>query len=461
MSTEELFIRSGLAKSAFARKIHEPLSWMHYIPYVQEVQRLCRAAGRFLPKVYQAHDALLMFLKPYESVYPSLKKSNKAAPVWHAIVKEAVNSEDFLRVNSFTQNSFDLASVAAYQFLREILGSLKDLERKQEELKRQQQTQQGQQVQVDLKALFGQKAEDAIRNAVHMALEKASEYKENAETAEVALQALVPVGGGFSKEALSVLSFLQNPDEFRRKVRLLKFARVFFQRFMASLPVSFAHEQAVSQYGGLHGVGRMSGNHLSDILPSELALLSLQSPAARALFATKFASRQLLAYLRAAAVKPVIFVDKSGSMADNFWRGEGVPKISAAAGLALALYRKYGVSVYLFDTEITAVKPSDVVKTLLTVRADGGTDVDVVLEEIVRLGKEDFVYIVVSDGITEASPEILKRFEASGLAKRTKLILIPPAASSYNWVAVLKRHGNVHFAEDVASFEKAAKQALG
>jgi len=204
----------------------------------------------------------------------------------------------------------------------------------------------------------------------------------------------------------------------------------------------------------------MSGNHLSVILPSELALLSLQSPAARALFATKFASRQLLAYLRAAAVKPVIFVDKSGSMADNFWRGEGVPKISAAAGLALALYRKYGVSVYLFDTEITAVKPSDVARTLLTIKADGGTDVDPVLQEILRLGKRDYVYIVVSDGITEASAEVLKAFEASGLARRTKLILIPPASESYNWARLLKRHGNVHFAEDVVSFEKAAKAAL-
>jgi len=340
------------------------------------------------------------------------------------------------------------------------------LESKQDELRaqalaqRMQGQQAGQQPQVDLAALFGGKARDTVLDALLWAHKEAEDYKHARDAAETALRTLVPQGSGFSKEALSVLKFLENPDEFRRRVKLLRFARLCFQRFMATLPISFSHQQVASQYGGLSGVSRMTANHVADILPSELALLSLQSPAARALFAAKFASRQLLAYQRAAAVKPIIFVDKSGSMADNFWRGEGVPKISVATGLALAMHRKFGASVYLFDTELAAVRPSDVVHSLLTIKADGGTDIDPVLGEILRLGKKDFVYVIVSDGITEADPGVLSRFEASGLAKRTKLILIPPATTSYAWVALLKKYGNVSLAEDVASFERAAKAAL-
>jgi hypothetical protein len=107
------------------------------------------------------------------------------------------------------------------------------------------------------------------------------------------------------------------------------------------------------------------------------------------------------------------------------------------------------------------VKPTDIVKTLLTIQADGGTDIDPVLQEILHLGKSDYVYIIVSDGITEADVSVLEEFKRSGLAKRTKLILIPPASESYNWVALLKQHGNVQYARDIVTFEKAVKSALG
>jgi hypothetical protein len=124
------------------------------------------------------------------------------------------------------------------------------------------------------------------------------------------------------------------------------------------------------------------------------------------------------------------------------------------------MHRKFGATVYLFDTELTPVKPRDIVNVLLTIEADGGTNVDPVLEEIARLGKGDFVYIIISDGITVASRAALEAFARSGLAKRTKLILIPPSWEEYNWVRLLKQHNNVHYARDVAAFEKAVKTAL-
>jgi uncharacterized protein with von Willebrand factor type A (vWA) domain len=177
-----------------------------------------------------------------------------------------------------------------------------------------------------------------------------------------------------------------------------------------------------------------------------------------ALFAVKYASKQLMAYQHATAVKPIVFVDKSGSMASSF-RGVDVPKISIAAGVALAMYRKYNADVYLFDTEVTAVKPADVVNTLLAISADGGTNIDPVIEEINRINKTDYVYVIISDGITEASGQhltVLRRF-----APRVKLILVDYYSEpNYNWVKLLKQFNNVMLVNDVASFTSAVKRAL-
>jgi uncharacterized protein with von Willebrand factor type A (vWA) domain len=105
------------------------------------------------------------------------------------------------------------------------------------------------------------------------------------------------------------------------------------------------------------------------------------------------------------------------------------------------------------------VKPVDVVNTLLTISADGGTNIDPVIEEIARINKTDYVYVIISDGITEASEqhlEMLKRF-----APRVKLILIDYSREpNYNWVQLLRQYNNVALVNDVASFESAVKRAL-
>jgi uncharacterized protein with von Willebrand factor type A (vWA) domain len=208
----------------------------------------------------------------------------------------------------------------------------------------------------------------------------------------------------------------------------------------------------------------LSERQLPDILPNELALTQL-GDVGRALLALKIVQKQLMAYQRSASVKPVVFVDKSGSMAEPFNRwsddsAENPPKVSVAAGLALALHRKLNADIYLFDTEVEHVNPAKVVDVLLKISADGGTDIDPVLSEILRVGKSDYLYVIVSDGITEASEDVLRKFRESGLAKRTKLVLIPPASDHYNWVKELATYGNVHYARDVADFELAVKKSL-
>jgi len=238
---------------------------------------------------------------------------------------------------------------------------------------------------------------------------------------------------------------------------MLRLAKVFYSKFLTAVPTSLAHQQLTSIYGGFNGITKMfSEKQLADVLPSELVLTQLGGTG-RALLALKLVQRQLAVYQRATAVKPVVFVDKSGSMAGEI---EGTPKISIAAGLALALYRKLDADVYLFDTEVEKVKPAKVVETLLTIWADGGTDIDPVLEEIVRLGKPDYTYIIISDGITDASSSALKKFIESGLVRQTKLVVIPPSNDRYYWVELLKQHNNVYYANSVAKFIAVAKKAL-
>jgi hypothetical protein len=58
------------------------------------------------------------------------------------------------------------------------------------------------------------------------------------------------------------------------------------------------------------------------------------------------------------------------------------------------------------------------------------------------------VYIIISDGITDAPPELVRQFAKA--AQRTKLILVPPSSEHYGWVRELKRYGDVVYAKDVA-----------
>jgi uncharacterized protein with von Willebrand factor type A (vWA) domain len=461
----DAFIRSGLAKSAFKPGIYGGLSWRTYIPLIGNVASILKDTRDIAPRMYQAHDALLMFLRPYREVLGNLKEYNNTAALWHYVVTEAVKKPEFAQINRFTAGSSTLATVAAVRFLEGLFKTIwnKGTEAVQEKLK------------IDLR---GKRDINEIQGACRNALGNISgqisdvlnsvmgSVKEFDQMMSEALASAAGLAGGaggegFTKEALSVSVFLKSPDRFRERVRLLSAALNYMRRYMEKLPTSLSHEEVVSQYGGINGVGLYNGK-ISDIVPSELAVANL-GDVGRALFAVKLATRQLLAYQHAAAVKPVVFIDKSGSMAEGIRVDKGgedtVPKISLAAGLGLALYWKFKGDVYLFDTELTKVTPREVVETLLKISADGGTDIDPVIEEITRINKPDYYYLIISDGITEASDELLKGFE--GLAPRTSLILIGESPPRYNWVELLKRYNRVYSVFTVAEFEGAVRRAFG
>jgi uncharacterized protein with von Willebrand factor type A (vWA) domain len=147
-----------------------------------------------------------------------------------------------------------------------------------------------------------------------------------------------------------------------------------------------------------------------------------------------------------------VFVDKSGSMAEEFDRG--VAKISVAAAMALAFHRVAGARVYLFDTEVEMVDPRRVVETLLRLGAAGGTDITQVLEEVARIRRRDMVYIVVTDGIDEVDERAIRCVERLGLASRIRFIIVPPGGGG-GW---LRRFWH-RVVTDVPGFRRAVAEA--
>jgi uncharacterized protein with von Willebrand factor type A (vWA) domain len=466
----EAFIRSGFAKSAFRNTIYADMPIDFYLPQIRDTRNLTKYLIYVLVKLYHAHDAYLAFYQPYNLVYSSLKKSNKAAPLWHRVMSKAVSDPKFLDLNQLTRQSSELSIVAAAKFLSKFFASrtnFSNFESRQEfyqELQKSlQDPQRAQQVKKEIEEQERRLEYDLtfVTQSIAEALETVKDYVESTKIAEEAVMTLGSGGSWYGKEALSAWCFLKKPDEFRRRVKILKLARDYFSRFMAITPTSLVHQQLESIYGGINGVTRLfSEKQLPDILSSELAVAQL-GDVGRALLAVKIAQKQLMTYQRAATMKPVIFVDKSGSMAHEFSYRADVPKISVAAGFALALHHRVSADVYLFDTECEPVSPMKIVETLMRIDADGGTDIDPVLQEVMKIGKQEYTYVIISDGITEASEEVLKKFKESGLAKRTKLITIPPGLETrFNWVEMLRTYRNVWDVKDVAEFEKATMSAI-
>jgi uncharacterized protein with von Willebrand factor type A (vWA) domain len=471
----EAYLRSGLAKSAFRPDIYENMPLDIYMPGIETTIRIVKSE-KIVPRLYQTHDIFMAYYKQHDIVYRSLKQSNRAAPAWRKFVESLIRSPNFIELNNITQGSMELAAAAAARTLSIALNMqiqispdkkydldtlnkvIKDIEQnKATELEQEIQAAGGTEEFLKLMARWIREAAEAVGGQLELVIKDLREYLDAKREAEAAAAALAG-GHGYSLEGLSVWRFLDDPDEFRRRVSLLSTAALAFRLFSRTLPTSLSHEVSESLWGGVNGVAKMqSYMQLPDVLPSELALAEISE-----LFAAKLAQMSLNVFRHTAAVRPVIFVDKSGSMAEELQGapGQGMPKISLAAGLALALHKKLQGLVYLFDTETDKVEPRDIVKTLLTIQADGGTVIDGVLEEIVNIGRRDYIYVVISDGITEAGLETLQRFKASGLAKQTRVILIPPSGERYEWIETIRKYGRVVRATDVAGFVAAARQAL-
>jgi uncharacterized protein with von Willebrand factor type A (vWA) domain len=111
----------------------------------------------------------------------------------------------------------------------------------------------------------------------------------------------------------------------------------------------------------------------------------------------------------------LIYLDKSGSMGGGIeFIDDYVPKIAVAAASALGLartVRMHGgtVTLKLFDTEVgdPITDMWELLKTLGGIQADGGTNITLVLEDVIQKGR-DYKAVLVSDGIDSIDETVAK-----------------------------------------------------
>jgi len=428
-------------KSAFTGKIFAPLSGDYYLPHADLVNNLLYARLKARAPLYMALDALMMFYKPLDEGARCLRKPPQT--VWQHLVSSLYRGEGeagkrFYEVNKITRGSIELSVAAAVNFISLLIAYTRPLKRGAS-WSWEAPTGAAPSAEGD-KALGTAKA--AASAALSAALAEAAKCRETLETVQSLLAGL-PGGSGFSHEALSILRFLEKPDDFRKRVQLLSALKASLALFTEALP-SGEGEVVEAPYGGVDGVSQLrSIKQIVDLAQAELAL-------PRELLALRVLSGVASVRRRATSVKPVVFVDKSGSMAASMPSSAGsVPKISAACGLALALWRKYEADVYLFDTEVHKVDPRGVLQTLLTIGADGGTRIEEVLEIASTLPPTRPV-VVISDGIDSPSPSAVEKAAKRG---NTVFVLIPPMGEE-KWLSKF-RTVRVRRLEDLVAWARA------
>ncbi len=401
-----------------------------------------------LAKHYQKHDLFNLFYND------SVEFDNKQ-DVWTKFLKGFAKSEEFLKIHKITENSEELSSLATAKIL---IKMIEEAKKKMDRQKMQQYFQKGpninnagmQQLQEDLK-LSASEMKKIAKEVSEEMRGQLEEYKDMKEEAYSATSRLTG-GSGFTNEAISLLSFIKNPDETRRRVRILKNTILMFKNFSNTLPPSFKKSQISNDYGEISGIDKMAKEtQINKLTTSEMSYLALNNNTAKLLFSLRFSQKDLLIYKGSSNPTISLYVDKSGSMDSTF---DNVEKISLASGLALAMFKKYeNTRLFLFDTETEEIKDkSKIVQYLLTIRADGGTNITNVLETIKENDKNGRVHIILTDGIDEVSTDTIKGL--NNIRQRIAFILLdvnPP-----KWMENF-RYFKV---KDIASFTNAVKKSM-
>ena len=400
--------------SAFKYDLWKPFGVAYYLNYVPSIVQLMEKNLHIKPKLFQSLDAFSLFYFDVNKLAENLKQPPKI--LWHKLIQKTLVDENYLKLNKLTQNSVELSIIAGYQFLKSIFQyAKKNPQFKFNNLMQQPQDQQ-----------FEQEAEQVVKQALEQAMSLVEEYKEMRDEVAYGIS-ILPGGHGFNLEALSAINFLEKPDDFRRKVQLLRSLIQAFKFFTKAIPTSFEHQQIEYSSGSVCGVTLLHDiKQIVDLLPTELAY-------PKALLTLRLITQSAIVRARSASLTPVVFLDKSGSMAESLSFYEKIPKISAGAGLALALYRKFNAKIFLFDTEVVEVNPKEVINTLMRIQADGGTNIEEVLRKIQSMPRNN-LYIVISDGICDVPEDLAK-----SVAQTHKVVFcVLPPSWEYNWLRYFK-----------------------
>jgi len=356
-------------------------------------------------KHYQRHDLFNLFYSK-----PSFNSKNTA---WSSLLKSLSKQLEFIKVKKYTEGDEELSALMT---ARTMIKILQEMEKQQG----QGQKQQGQQGQEQIQQIV-----NAVKNELRTSYQKIQEYKEGREEMQQLMMMMGGSGGNaFSNDALSLLKYLQSPDNLRQRIKILKDTFTWLRIFNTELPASFKKTQLSSDQGEISSIAKlMKEAQITHMISSEYSYLALNNNLARLLFSLRFVSKELLVYKGSSAPRVSLYIDKSGSMSESEHL-EGIPKISLAAGLGLAMLKKFDdTKVFMFDTEVAEVDRNKIVQALLTIAADGGTNIAEVLQKIKEIDDRKTIHIVISDGVDEVDESVINSIPTE-LRRRIVFILI-------------------------------------
>jgi len=357
-----------------------------------------------------AMDSSIIHFKPWSQIV--FNPHSKSA--WKTILERYYETDAYKKLNTAVAGDPMLSKYATVHFLNALFKKAK------EQLKQLKQSQLSKKDKEDpvgsllnlIDTQVSPEANKAVQAVVSALEEEAEEVLQDIEAIE-----------SFSHLGVPVANLLEKPDEFREKARnrIIIYLVKFLQKLRREAPNLKQAKYPTLVGGRPLGVKKLQRwSELTSVLPFEFLDDDLLT--------YKVASRTVRVSERYGSISPtVVYLDKSGSMADTIvyrespTRYEHVPKISFAVASALALayqLKKVGakMTLKLFDVEVhdPITNFSQLIDTLLKIKADSGTNISNVLEDVVKNHRNDKV-IVVTDGIDEVSEEAVKQAKSANL----------------------------------------------
>ena len=322
----------------------------------------------------------------HEKAWPDIVFNPASRTAWKSVLEDYYTSDEYRTLNEQTRGDGLMSKYATTNFLNTFVSE-----------KKEQGNQSGNPGQ-DLDKMTAQQLKGISQALKDQAKETNDE---------------IGVAQGFTHLGIPIQQFLDKPDEFRNLakdrvvVQLVRMLRVFQHTQItkvAKMPTMIG--------GRPRGIKRMQRyEELNRAVPTELIDEDLLT--------YKVATRQLQVSERHAGLPNyLIYIDKSGSMTSGIEDVANpdlfVPKISFVAALALAFeenLRKVQakMTLKLFDVEVhdPVTDRMELIRTLMSIVADSGTDITKVLEDAMTYRDEKVV--VFTDGIDNVNESVIQR----------------------------------------------------
>lgn len=354
------------------------------------------------PKKFIEDTAILHFKHWSEVLFHP-----KAKTPWMKILRKYWETTEYRKLNEKIYTNPLLAKYATIAFLSDILKTAENYNVKIENL--------------ETTSKDGE-VEKMVSAVIQSAKANATKILKETEMLQDLLEAEAKMSGGqgFSLAGISFTD-LRNFDKTREilsKSVIANFVKLVKKYSQSN---TLAKARIPSQNGIPLGIKRLERlNELTRTIPSEFI--------EEELFNYKLATKSLrVSENYASFLDTVVYLDKSGSMADQFGRKEPVEKIAFACASALALVRQLRqyrakATLKFFDTTV-GEEINDfgkIIDVLLKVRANGGTDINNVLKDAVKY--ENKKIIIVTDGIFDPDDELAKKLKRT--AREVKVVFI-------------------------------------